>query len=185
MRFPDPRTSAIFSGREPHLVPILRSPRPMSRALCAADHAALLAMAHDAEVTRYLHEGPAPSADDVRDRVARAAGRWDLRGYGMMAVEDADGFVGRPGVYHPADAADPLRVYALCRRGWGKGYATEGVGLFRGWMHATHKTRHPMAHIDPRNSAPARVAAKLGAGRDGTAIRGGTTLDVWVFPTVS
>lgn len=89
----------------------------MLRTLCAADHAPLLAMAHDAEVTRYLHEGPPPSADDVQNRITRAIGQWEQRGYGMMALEDADGFVGRLGAFHPADATDPLLVYVLCRSG--------------------------------------------------------------------
>ena len=162
-------------------IPILRSPRLTLRALCAADHAALLAMAHDTEVTRYLHEGSAPSTEEVSNRIARALGQWELRGYGMMAVEDADGFVGRLGIYHPANVTDPLLVYAFCRRGWGKGYATEGVDLFRVWMHATHGMQQLVGHIDPNNTASARVAAKLGAVRDGTTIRTGNTLDVWIF----
>jgi hypothetical protein len=53
--------------------------------------------------------------------MAFALGQWGLRGYGMMAVEDRDGFVGRLGIYHPYDAADPQLSYILCRRGWAKG----------------------------------------------------------------
>jgi len=107
--------------------------------------------------------------------------QWTLRGYGMLAVEDAEGFVGRLGLFHPAEAPDPLLAYVFCRRGWGMGYATEGVGLFLDWMRSTHKPQLLLAHIEPRNVASARVAAKFGAIRTGTAQRGESTLDVWTF----
>jgi [ribosomal protein S5]-alanine N-acetyltransferase len=168
---------------EPARVPVLRSFRLVLRPLCAADHAPLLAMAQDAEVTRYLHEGPAPSAEDVHGRIARAVEQWERRGYGMMAVEDAGGFVGRLGAFHPADAPDPLLVYALQRSSWGKGYATEAVPLFLDWMRTAHGSERLPAHIDPRNTASIRVAAKLGAVRSGTVDRAGSRLDLWVFPT--
>jgi [ribosomal protein S5]-alanine N-acetyltransferase len=160
-------------------IPILRSSRLTLRALCEADYAGLVALAHDPEVARYLHEGPPPSSEDVANRVAGALRQWELRGYGMMAVEDAEGFVGRLGVYHPAEAVDPLLVYALCRKGWGKGYATEGVGLFLNWMSVHHGRRHLLAQIDPRNKASMRVATKFGAIRTGAISRGDSLLDVW------
>jgi [ribosomal protein S5]-alanine N-acetyltransferase len=81
-------------------IPTLRSARLTLRALCADDHKHLLAMASDAEVTRHLYEGPSPSAGEVWQRMAFALGQWGLRGYGMMAIEDSDGFVGRLGIHH-------------------------------------------------------------------------------------
>ncbi len=166
---------------KPSSIPTLRSSRLTLRALCEADYAELVALARDPEVARYLHEGPSPSAEDVAIRVSGALRQWELRGYGMMAVEDAEGFVGRMGVYHPAEAGDPLLVYALCRRGWGKGYATEGLGLFLNWMSVHHGRRHLLAHIDPRNMASKRVATKFGAVWTGTISRGDSRLDVWTL----
>lgn len=110
-------------------------------------------------------------------------GQWERRGYGMMAIEDSGGFVGRMGVFHPTNVPDPLLVYVLCRSGWGKGYATEALPLLLKWMRITHKTEQLLAHIDPRNAASARVATKLGAFRRGTVDRAGTMLDLWFFPT--
>jgi len=155
----------------------------MLRPLCVADHASLLAMANDVDVTRYLHEGPPPSAEEMLNRVTRAIGQWERRGYGMMAVEDVSGFVGRMGVFQLADDTEPLLVYVLCRSGWGKGYATEAVPLILEWMRTMHGTEQLLAHIDPRNTASTRVAAKLGGFRRGTVDRAGTMLDLWVFPT--
>ena len=75
----------------------------------------------------------------VWQRMALALGQWALRGYGMMAVDDNDGFVGRLGVHHPYDTPYPQIGYIFCKRGWGKGYATEGVGLILDWMFTTHR----------------------------------------------
>ena len=80
-------------------IPVLSSPRLMLRPVSMADHAPLLAIAQDADVTRYLHEGPEPSAEELNNRLTRAIGQWELRGYGMMVVEDTSGIVGRMGVF--------------------------------------------------------------------------------------
>jgi RimJ/RimL family protein N-acetyltransferase len=110
-------------------------------------------MSNDPEVTRHLHEGPAPSAGEVWQRMAFALGQWGLRGYGMMAVEDQDGVVGRMGIYHPFDAPEPQLSYILRRRGWGKGYATEGAGLIRDWIFETHRPRCLTSQIARGNVA--------------------------------
>jgi len=165
--------------------PILRSSRLKLRRLCPLDYAPLYALANDTAVTQYLHEGAPPSLDDVQGRVARAAAQWEHRGYGMMAVEDDSGFVGRMGIFHPAGTPEPLLVYALCQSAWGKGYATEALPLILEWMHAAHGIEQLSGHIDPRNTASARIALKLGATRQGTVERAGAMLDLWLFrPTV-
>jgi len=164
-------------------IPTLKSPRLTLRAFCADDLEHLLAMANDPEVTRHLHEGPAPSAGDIWQRMAFALGHWGLRGYGMMAVDDQDGFVGRLGIYHPHDAPEPQLSYILCRRGWGKGYATEGAGVIRNWMFATHRPRRLTSQIARDNIASARVAFKLGAVQDGTTERAGAMFDIWSYST--
>jgi [ribosomal protein S5]-alanine N-acetyltransferase len=162
-------------------IPTLRSARLTLRAFCADDHKHLLAMANDVEVVRHLYEGLSPSPGEVWQRMALALGQWCLRGYGMMAIEDRDGFVGRLGIYHPYDALEPQLSYILCQRGWGKGYATEGAGLIRDWMFATHRPRRLTSEIACENVASARVAVKLGAVQNGTTNRGGAAFDIWVY----
>jgi RimJ/RimL family protein N-acetyltransferase len=166
-------------------IPVLRSSRLVLRGLRADDHPHLLAMAHDREVTRHLNEGPLPSAAEVWQRMAAALGQWGLRGYGMMAVEDHEGFVGRVGVHHPYDMPDPQLSYILCRRGWGKGYATEAAGLMRDWMFANHKPPRLVSHIAPDNFASAHVASKLGALRGGTVVQMGAVLDAWFYDALA
>lgn len=162
-------------------VPVLRSARLTLRAMRAEDHADLLALAQDPEAMRFMHEGPPPSPAEVWNRMAGALGQWALRGYGMMVAEDGEGFAGRLGFFHPYGGAHPLLVYALARRCWGRGYATEGVGCALGWLAQTHGSCRVTGHIDPANLASAQVARKLGALRDGTAEWAGVTLDRWVF----
>ena len=161
-------------------IPTLKSSRLVLRRLRPDDHPHLFAMASDPEVTQFLNEAP-PSPGEVWQRMAVALGQWGLRGYGMMAVEDKDGFVGRLGVHHPYDLPEPQLSYILCRRGWGKGYATEAATLIRDWMFATHKPHRLLSHIATANLASARVASKLGAIRVGTTSEAAAVLDVWSY----
>jgi RimJ/RimL family protein N-acetyltransferase len=162
-------------------VPILRTARLTLRAIRAGDHGDLLALAHDADVMRWMHEGPPPTAGEVWSRMAGALGQWALRGYGIMVAEDREGFVGRLGFFHPYGADDPLLVYAIAARAWGKGYATEVVGTALDWIMETHRPRRIGSNIDPSNTASARVAQKLGAVREGATEWAGATLDVWAY----
>ncbi|WP_342361094.1 GNAT family N-acetyltransferase [Terrarubrum flagellatum] len=162
-------------------IPILRTERLTIRAIHASDHGDLLALAHDAKAMRFMHEGPPPSSGDVWTRMTMALGQWALRGYGMMVAEDRDGFVGRLGFFHPQNAPDPLLVYAIASRAWGRGYATEGVKAVVDWMIATHRPDRIIGNIDPQNTASVRVAEKLGAKRIGTTKWADALLDAWVF----
>jgi RimJ/RimL family protein N-acetyltransferase len=140
--------SCSIEGTDGIYIPTLRSSRLVLRALCADDHSHLLALATDPEVTRYMREGPPPSAGEVWQRMAIALRQWGLRGYGMMAIEDAQGFIGRIGFYHPYDLAEPPLVYVLGRRSWGIGYATEAVTLILNRMFATHQPPHVPSRVN-------------------------------------
>lgn len=163
-------------------IPVLQSSRLTLRSIRAEDHPQLLAMSHDAEVTQYLNEGEPPSAGQVWQRMAMALGQWALRGYGMMALDDADGMVGRVGIYHPFDEPDPQLSYIIARRGWGKGYATESASLVLDWMMASHKPDRLISHIHPNNTGSARVAMKLGGVREREITSSSATMDLWVYP---
>jgi len=152
-------------------VPVLRTARLTLRAIRAEDHGDLLALAHDPGVMRYMHEGPPPPAGDVWNRMASALGQWALRGYGMMVVEDWEGFAGRLGFFHSYGATDPLLVYAIASRAWGKGYATEGrerrwTGSWRpiacGASAATSIPATPLPFALPGSSEPYRKARPIG-----------------------
>jgi [ribosomal protein S5]-alanine N-acetyltransferase len=182
LAFAPPRMVGLMSADLIFQIPILKSSRLILRAIRADDHDHLMAMSQDPEIVKHLHEGPAPSAGVVWQRMCMALGQWALRGYGMMAVDDSDGFVGRLGVYHPYDAPDPQIGYILCKRGWRRGYATEGVGLILDWMFRTHRPRRIISEIARENVASARVASKLGATLEKTIQRDEVTFDIWAYP---
>jgi [ribosomal protein S5]-alanine N-acetyltransferase len=76
----------------------------------------------------------------------------------------------------------PKIGYIFCKRGWGRGYATEGVGLILDWMFRTHRLGRLISEIACENVASARVASKLGATLEKTIQRDGVTFDIWAYP---
>ncbi|AOO82904.1 GNAT family N-acetyltransferase [Bosea vaviloviae] len=170
-----------MSGVYSFQIPLLQTARLTLRAIRPEDHPQLMALAHDPDVAEFMHEGPPPSESDVWNRMANALGQWALRGYGMMALEDRDGFVGRVGFFHPYGIREPLFVYAIAKRGWGKGYATESARAALNWLFEMRQLQRVTAYIDPQNVSSTRVAQKLGAMPNGTTSWAGAIVDVWTF----
>ena len=65
--------------------------------------------------------------------LAYYVGHWSMRGYGPYAVvEKASGeLVGTVGLWFPGEWPEPELKWALRRRFWGKGYATEAANGVR------------------------------------------------------
>jgi RimJ/RimL family protein N-acetyltransferase/CheY-like chemotaxis protein len=84
-------------------------------------------MCADAEVMRYVRGTPLDRADAWRE-MAMFVGHWQLRGFGIWAVEEraTGALVGRIGLYYPEGWPDRELGWALLKRYWGRGYATEG-----------------------------------------------------------
>jgi RimJ/RimL family protein N-acetyltransferase len=131
------------------------------------DYAALCA---DPEVMRFLSASGEPlGRDDAWRQMAMFAGHWQLRGYGMWALEERGSgrFVGRAGLHYPEGWPDRELGWALARPFWGQGFATEaGRAALRhafedlGWSHV-------VSLIHPDNERSVRVAQRLGARFDG------------------
>ena len=67
----------------------------------------------------------------------RSLGQWSLRGYGLFAVEPADGrFAGWAGILHPVDWPEPELGYSLGQPFLGQGLATEAARAARDWAFA-------------------------------------------------
>ena len=123
----------------------------------------------DPEVMRYLGEGRALNRGEAWRQMAMIVGHWQLRGYGLWAVEEREtgDLVGRIGFYNPADWPGFEIGWVLAREHWGKGYATEGAR--RALDHAfTEMGRdHLISVIHPENLASIRVAERLGEKSEG------------------
>ena len=134
------------------------------RAFRQDDFETYAAICADPEVMRYLGEGkPLDRAQSWR-AMAGIVGHWQLRGFGLWAVEErATGtLLGRIGFFEPEGWPDFELGWMLRREAWGRGYATEGAR--RAMAHAfTELGRgHLISLIRPGNDPSIRVAERLG-----------------------
>jgi ribosomal-protein-alanine N-acetyltransferase len=101
---------------------VLETERLVLRPLCEDDLDELFAVASEGTSTPRTRE-------ETRERLLRAVGHWEEYGFGLWALlhKDEGGFIGWCGVAYPHGRGDPELSYALARRYWGQGLATEAV----------------------------------------------------------
>ena len=164
-------------------IPTLRTPRLVLRAFAAADWDAYAAMEAEPDVRRY-RGGNTLSRAEAWTSMQLLLGQWALRGYGVFALATADGgvFAGFTGVLHPVDWPEPELAWSLAPAFWGRGLATEAAGAARDWAFATRQFARLVSFILPENLPSARVAARLGAAREGTLLLRGFVAERWVHP---
>jgi RimJ/RimL family protein N-acetyltransferase len=130
---------------------------------------AYAAICADPEVMRYLGDGRTLSRGEAWRQMALILGHWQLRGYGLWAVEEraTGALVGRLGFFEPEGWPGFELGWMLRRASWGLGYATEGAG--RALAHAfTEMGRQRLISlIRPDNHASIRVAERLGERLEG------------------
>jgi [ribosomal protein S5]-alanine N-acetyltransferase len=105
------------------------TPRLRVRALTADDVDALHAVYGDAEAMRWVGEGEPLSREGCVHWVEVTQRNHATRGYGMsVLVDKATGeVVGFCGLVHPGGQRQAEIKYALLRRHWGQGFATEAA----------------------------------------------------------
>jgi len=103
--------------------------------------------------------------------MAMMIGHWQLRGYGLWAVEEkATGqFAGRIGFLNPEGWPGFELGWTLKREFWGKGYATEGARRALEYAFKKLDKQHVISLIHPENLSSIRVAERLGETVEGTA----------------
>jgi RimJ/RimL family protein N-acetyltransferase len=97
--------------------------------------------------------------------VASIAGHWLLRGYGPYAVEEKSSraVIGTVGLWYPNDWPGPEIKWALARRYWGRGFASEAARAVKE-MAAEYLPRTSLiSFIHSENAASIRVALAVGA----------------------
>jgi RimJ/RimL family protein N-acetyltransferase len=164
-------------------IPTLRTPRMLARAFRASDIDAWAAMEANPAVQQYRAGRP---LDRVQAWTSMQLhlGQWALRGYGVFALEDAatGAFLGFSGINQPADWPEPEIAYSLDQPQWGRGLATEAAAAVRDWAFSRGDFAELVSFIQSGNERSKRVAAKLGAVRDGSATLRGTVVERWVHP---
>jgi RimJ/RimL family protein N-acetyltransferase len=130
-----------------------------------ADLEAYAAMSADPEVMRYLGATGQPlTRQEAWRQMAMFLGHWQLRGYGVWAMEErATGvLVGRVGLFNPDGWPGLECIWALARGAWGKGYATEGARRALQYAFTELGQARVISLIRPDNTASIRVAERLG-----------------------
>ncbi len=161
------------------LIPVLTTPRLILRGFEPGDWDAFAAMNADPEVRRWLG-GSILTRAQTWSQMETMLGQWALRGYGMFAVVLDGTFAGRVGILHPAERVEPELAWSLAAPFWGVGLATEAARGVRDWAFETFARERLVSYIAPGNTRSRRVAEKLGAVIEGTAVVGGFHADVWV-----
>ena len=148
----------------------LRTERLLLRMFREEDFEEYAAMVADAEVTRYLGEGRPLSRGDAWRQMAFALGHWQLRGYGLWAVEESSTgrLAGRVGFLNPEGWPGFELGWTLAREFWGRGYATEGARRALEYGFTELGRAHVISLIRPDNAPSVRVAERLGERLEGS-----------------
>jgi RimJ/RimL family protein N-acetyltransferase len=118
----------------------------------------------DPDSTRWLGDGEPLDRTGAWRSLAMLIGHWQLRGYGMWALESKDGgeFIGRAGLLYPEGWPDIELGWMLRRSCWHQGYATEACRAVLDF--AWHRLHAPrvISLVRVGNEASDRVAERLG-----------------------
>jgi RimJ/RimL family protein N-acetyltransferase len=146
----------------------LGSRRLLLRMFCESDLDGYAAMCGDPEVMRYLGAGYPLTRDESWRNMALVLGHWQLRGFGLWAVEErATGLlVGRVGCWQPEGWPGREIGWALRREFWGRGFATEAAQLAIADAFSRPQNRRLISLIHPENERSIGVALRLGMRRE-------------------
>ena len=152
------------------LMQTLRTERLHLRMFREEDFEEYAAIVADAEVMRYLGEGKPLSRGDAWRQMAFVLGHWQLRGYGLWAVEETSTgrLAGRIGFLYPEGWPDFELGWTLAREFWGRGYATEGARRALRYAFDEMGREHVISLIRPDNVPSVRVAERLGERLEGS-----------------
>lgn len=121
------------------------------------------AICADAAVVKYLSGGPM-SREEAWRHMAMILGHWELRGYGMWAVEEkASGhLLGRIGLLNPEDWPGLELGWTLGKQHWHRGFATEGARAALEHAFSNIGAERIISLIRKENRASTRVAERVG-----------------------
>jgi ribosomal-protein-alanine N-acetyltransferase len=148
-------------------VDALETPRLRLRPFSPADAEAHAELFADPEVLRWLGAG-LDSPDSPRERSRRSLAafveHWSERGWGVWAVLDrASGqFLGQCGIRYWSEIDEVEILYALARRAWGQGLATEAAAAALADGFARVGLPRIVAVTRPTNHASRAVMTKIG-----------------------
>jgi [ribosomal protein S5]-alanine N-acetyltransferase len=145
-------------------IPALESDRLRLRAFRESDLEAYAAMSADQEVMQFIGTGVTLTRAETWRSIAFFLGHWEIRGYGMWALErKEDGaLVGRAGFHDPEGWPDFELGWLLAREHWGRGYAREAARVALHYARETLGRKRVVSLIRPGNLRSISVATALG-----------------------
>jgi RimJ/RimL family protein N-acetyltransferase len=147
----------------------LETERLTLRMFREGDLEAYAAICADPEVMRYLGDGTPLDRAGAWRQMAMIVGHWQLRGYGLLAIEErASGeLIGRAGFFEPEGWPGFELGWMLRRASWGRGYATEATRRLLEYAFTDLGRERVISLIRPTNAPSIRVAERLGERLEG------------------
>jgi len=146
------------------IIIVCETSRLLLRQFTMDDLAPLAAMHVDPEVGRFI--GGIKTPEQTRQRLEEWIGEYERYRFSKWAVilRSTGELIGRCGLsLEQIDSVSEWELgWTFARAHWGRGYATEAAAA--AMQHCFHKLglRRLISLIDPRNSASARVATRIG-----------------------
>lgn len=147
---------------------IFETARLVARRLEPQDVDALFAVYGDAGGMRWVGDGRPITRAQCVAWLAVTENNYRVRGYGMFALAGRDDgrVVGFCGLVHPGGQIEAEIKYALERRYWGRGLATEAVAAMLAYAAKEVGLARVIATTAPENAASHRVLLKAGMVRE-------------------
>ncbi|MBX7165012.1 MAG: GNAT family N-acetyltransferase [Pirellulales bacterium] len=146
------------------MIPRLETARLVMREFVEADLDGYAGILADEEAMRYIGDGTTADRNDAWRSMAMVLGHWQLRGFGLWAVErkDTGRFIGRIGLHRPEGWPGLEAGWIVAREHWGQGFAPEAARAAVQWGFEVLGAPRLISLIRPANHASIRVAEKLG-----------------------
>lgn len=124
----------------------------------------------DPEVMQYVGAGQPLTRAEAWRSIATILGHWQLRGFGLWAVETKahPQMIGRIGCWQPEGWPDFELGWLLGRDHWGQGYAIEAARSSLRYAFETLARPQIISLIKPGNQRSINVATRLGETLEGT-----------------
>ena len=137
----------------------------------------------DPECTKFTFRRALTEGESWR-AMCSMVGHWTIRGYGpFAAVEASTGqVVGAVGMWYPNDWPEPEIKWALLRRYWGMGYASEAVRAIQRPAFVCLGDKAPISFIHAENAPSIRLAIAVGATLEKTVAFRGSPWQVYRHP---
>jgi RimJ/RimL family protein N-acetyltransferase len=152
-------------GASPASIPdILETPRLRLTRPQAEDWQTLHEYYADPECAQFTFQNPLPEAETQRV-LGSLVRHWERKGYGPYVLTEvkSSSTVGLVGLWFPSEWPEAEIKWAIIRRHWGKGYASEAARAVQAMLPNHLPEMQPISLIDADNSRSIALARALGA----------------------